>query len=149
MQLCCLIEVSKENLMTKMKVEYKGDLHTECTHESGAKITTDAPKDNMGKGEAFSPTDLFAISLASCMVTLMGISAHKLGLDLKGMTAEVEKEMVAHPVRRVGKVIVRFRSSLSPNQQVREKLERAALECPVHQSIHPDIKLECDFVWGL
>lgn len=149
MQFCCLMEISKENSMTKMKVLYMGDLHTECTHESGAKITTDAPKDNMGKGEAFSPTDLFAISLASCMVTLMGIHARKLGVDLKGMTAEVDKEMVVSPLRRIGKVIVRFRSTLSPNEQVREKLERAALDCPVHHSLHPDIKLEFDFVWGL
>ncbi|PIS02788.1 MAG: osmotically inducible protein OsmC [Chlamydiae bacterium CG10_big_fil_rev_8_21_14_0_10_42_34] len=135
--------------MTKMKVFYLGDLHTECTHESGAKIATDAPKDNMGKGEAFSPTDLFAASLATCMVTLMGIMARKLQVELKGLTAEVEKEMTTTGPRRLGKVIVRIRSELSPNSQVREKLEKAALDCPVGLSLHPDVIVEVDFVWGL
>ena len=135
--------------MTKMKARYLGDLHTECVHESGARIETDAPKDNEGKGMAFSPTDLFAASLATCMLTLMGIHARKVGVDLKGASAEVEKEMVNAPHRRIGKLIVRIRSSLSPNAQVREKLEKAALECPVHHSLHPDIKVEVDFVWGL
>ena len=132
-----------------MKVFYLGDLHTECTHESGAKIATDAPKDNMGKGEAFSPTDLFAASLATCMVTLMGIMARKLQVELKGLTAEVEKEMTTTGPRRLGKVIVRIRSELSPNSQVREKLEKAALDCPVGLSLHPDVIVEVDFVWGL
>jgi putative redox protein len=135
--------------MTKMKIRYLGDLRTECSHESGAKIVTDAPKDNMGKGEAFSPTDLFAASLATCMVTLMGIAARKLAVDLKGMSAEVEKEMVATGSRRIGKIIVRIRCSLSPNQQVQEKLEKAAIGCPVALSLHPDVKVEADFVWGL
>ena len=106
--------------MTKMKVVYVGDLHTECTHESGAKIETDAPKDNMGKGQAFSPTDLFAASLATCMLTLMGIASRKLGVELKGATAEVEKEMVTEPKRRLGKIIVRIRSSLVPDAQIRK-----------------------------
>ena len=135
--------------MTKMKVLYLGDLHTECTHESGAKIQTDAPKDNMGKGESFSPTDLFALSLGSCMVTLMAMQGKKLGVDLKGMTAEVEKEMAVSGSRRIGKIRVRIRSQELPNPLAREKLERAALDCPVHHSLHPDIKVEIDFVWGL
>ncbi len=135
--------------MTKMKLMYQGDLHTECTHESGTKIGTDAPKDNMGKGELFSPTDLFAASLATCMMTLMGIAAKKLGIELKGMSGEVEKEMAAGPVRRIGKIIIRMRSSLSLNEAQREKLEYAALNCPVKHSLHPDIKVEVDFVWGL
>lgn len=136
--------------MTKMKVVYQGDLHTECTHlESGMKIATDAPKDNMGRGETFSPTDLFAASLGTCMVTLMGIAARKLAVDLKGLTAEVEKEMSTAGARRIGKIIVRIRSSISPNQQIREKLEHAAITCPVHHSLHPDVKVEVDFVWGL
>lgn len=135
--------------MTKMKVLYLGDLHTECTHESGAKIETDAPKDNQGKGEAFSPTDLFAVSLASCMVTLMGIYARKIAVDLKGTTAEVEKEMSVAGARRIGKIIVRIRCPILPNPQAREKLEKAALDCPVQMSLHPDIKVEVDFVWGL
>lgn len=131
-----------------MKAIYLGDLHTECTHSSGAKIETDAPKDNQGRGEAFSPTDLFAASLATCMLTLMGIAARKVGVELKGTSADVEKEMALSP-RRIGKLVVRFRCPVAPNPEIRAKLERAALECPVHQSLHPDIKVEVDFVWGL
>lgn len=135
--------------MTKMKVLYLGDLHTECTHESGAKIETDAPKDNMGKGEAFSPTDLFALSLGSCMMTIMAMAAKKLGIELKGATAEVEKEMSTAGQRKIGKIIVRIRSAVLPNPLAREKMEKAALDCPVHHSLHPDVKVEVDFVWGL
>jgi putative redox protein len=136
--------------MTKMKVQYLGDLRTECTHlESSTKILTDAPKDNEGKGMAFSPTDLLAVSVASCMITLMGIAAKKVGFDLAETTAEVEKEMVTAPVRRVGKLIIRIRCPHLPSPQIREKLEQAALHCPVHASLHPDVKQEIDFVWGL
>ena len=135
--------------MTKIKIQYLGDLSTECTHESGAKIVTEAPKDIGGKGTAFSPTDLMAASVATCMVTLMGIHAKKLGFSIEGTTAEVEKEMIAAPVRRVGKLIIRIRCPHSPSPQIREKLEKAALECPVHQSIHLDVRQEIDFVWGI
>lgn len=134
--------------MGQMKVRYLGDLRTECTHLSGAKVITDAPKDNQGKGEAFSPTDLLAVSVASCMITLMGIAGRSLGVDLEGTTAEVEKEMAGGP-RRVAKLIVRIRSPHLPHATAKEKLEKAALECPVKQSLHPDIRLEVDFVWGL
>lgn len=132
-----------------MKILYKGDLRTESVHESGAVIVTDAPKDNMGKGEAFSPTDLLALSLGTCMMTLMGIASRKVGVELKGMTAEVAKEMAHEGPRRIGKIVVRIRSGVSPDSLVREKLEKAALECPVKLSLHPDIRLEIDFVWGL
>jgi len=136
--------------MVKIKVEYLGNLRTECTHlESGAKIITDAPKDNEGKGEAFSPTDLLAASLASCMLTLMGIAARKHGFDFSEASAEVEKQMTAVPTRRIGKVIVRIRCPHLPSPQIREKLEQAALQCPVHTSLHPDVLKEVDFVWGL
>lgn len=134
--------------MTKIKVIYKGDLRTEAFHESGSIVETDAPKDNQGKGERFSPTDLFALSLASCMLTLMGIGARKLAIDLKGATAEVEKEMASSP-RKIGKLVVRIRSSQNPPAEARAKLEEMALTCPVHASLHPSIKLEIDFVWGL
>ena len=133
-----------------MKVQYLGDLRTECTHlESGVKILTDAPKDNEGKGMAFSPTDLLAVSVASCMITIMGIAAKKVGFDFSEATAEVEKEMVSAPKRRVGKLIIRIRCPHLPSPQIREKLEQAAIQCPVHASLHPDIKQEIDFVWGL
>lgn len=120
-----------------------------CTHPSGAIIETDAPKDIQGKGEEFSPTDLFAVSVGSCMLTLMSIRANQLGIELKGMTAEVEKQMAAAPKRKVGKIIIRIRSSYSPDQSTQSKLEQAAIDCPVHLSLHPDVKIELDFIWGL
>ncbi|MDE3045684.1 MAG: OsmC family protein [Verrucomicrobiota bacterium] len=135
--------------MTKTIFTYQGELRTVCRHESGVELVTDAPKDNQGKGESFSPTDLVAVALASCMLTLMGIAARKLGIDLKGMTAEAEKEMAAHPSRRIGKLVVRIRCPLALSPEQRAKLEQAALTCPVHASLHPDIKQEIDFVWGL
>lgn len=143
MQLYCLI-----GFMTHAKILYLGDLRTTCTHESGVQIQTDAPKDNQGRGEGFSPTDLVGVSLGSCMITCMAIEARKLGLELKGSTVEVEKEMALSP-RRIGRVIIRIRSPLLPNPLAREKLEQAAVRCPVHHSLHPDIKIEVDFIWGL
>lgn len=135
--------------MTKIKVVYTGDYRTASTHPSGAQIETEAPKDNHGKGEAFSPGDLIAASLGSCVLTMIGIAGRKLGLDLKGITAEVDKEMVSVPHRMIGKLVIRVRCSQPFDSQVREKLEKAAIECPVHRSLHPDIKCEFDFVWGL
>jgi putative redox protein len=135
--------------MVKMKVVYKGNLHTECTNEFGAKIETDAPKEYQGKGELFSPTDLFAASLATCMLTSMGMAAVKMGIDLKGTTADAEKEMVTAPHRHIGKITVQIRSALSPNSMEREKLEKAARECVVHRALHPDIRVEVGFIWGL
>ena len=137
--------------MTKIKISYVSDFKTECVHEdSGAKIPTEAPRDvDIHGGNVFSPTDLLAASLGSCMLTLMGMAAKKLGVDLHGSTAEIEKEMVSVPQRRIGRFIVRIRSFPSPIDSVRLKLEKAALDCPVFLSLHPDIKKEIDFVWGL
>jgi len=137
--------------MTKIKISYKGHLKTECIHlESGAKILTAPPRDIETQGGTdFSPTDLLAASLGSCMITLMAMAARKIAFDLKECVAEVEKEMVSVPHRRVGRFIVRIRSSQSPQEQIRVKLEKAALDCPVFLSLHPDIKKEIDFIWGL
>jgi putative redox protein len=135
--------------MVKMKIAYLGDLRTECTHESGKVLITDAPKDNHGKGEAFSPTDLVAVSLGSCMMTLMGIYAKKFSVDLKGASMEVEKEMASAPQRRIARLVVRFRFSEYVAPEIQKKLEEAALNCPVHHSLHPEIKQEIDFVWGV
>lgn len=137
--------------MTKIKISYAGDFKTDCVHEpSGAKIPTDAPRDiDIHGGNAFSPTDLLAASLGSCMLTLMGMTAKKIGVDLHGAVAEVEKEMASAPQRRVGRLIVRIRFSQSLADPVRLQLEKAALNCPVFLSLHPDIKKEVDFVWGL
>lgn len=135
--------------MVKMKSRYLSDFQTECVHESGAVIMTDAPKDIGGEGKNFSPTDLFAVGLASCMITTMVMAAKKLGVDLAGATIEVDKEMSTSAPRRIAKLIVRFRCSKEPGTTIREKLEQAARDCPVHHSLHPDTRIEADFVWGL
>lgn len=135
--------------MTKLDIEYLGQLHTRCSHqESGAIIETDAPKDNNGLGEAFSPTDLFAVSLGSCMITVMGIAAKHMGVDLSDLDATVEKEMVTSPVRRVGKITVHIACATEFEPKIQKNLERAALSCPVHHSLHPDIELDISFAWG-
>ncbi|TVR84147.1 MAG: OsmC family peroxiredoxin [Saprospirales bacterium] len=129
-------------------VTYVGDLRTEAQHlRSGTRIISDAPVDNQGKGEAFSPTDLLSTSLASCMLTIMGIKARDLNLNIDGSEAEVEKIMASDP-RRVAEI----RISLKMNHQgiiAKEQkiLERAGLNCPVLLSLHPDIVKEIDFKW--
>jgi len=110
-------------------------------------IETDAPKDNEGRGEAFSPTDLFATSLGSCMLTLMGIAARKKGIVLEGLYAEVEKVMVTQPTRRVGKVIVKIFCDTPSEPELKNLLELAAHSCPVSASLHPDIQQEISFHW--
>ena len=134
--------------MTTIKIEYLGDLHTQCQHESnGAKIETDAPKDNEGKGEEFSPTDLLATSLGSCMLTIMGIAAKKRSITLKNLHANVEKVMVAQPKRRVGKVLVNIFCSSILEPEMQDILESAARACPVSASLHPEIEQEIKFHW--
>lgn len=129
-------------------VQYLGDLRTEATHLlSGNKIITDAPLDNQGQGAAFSPTDLCATSLASCMLTLMGISARNHGLNIEGAHATVNKIMAANP-RRIARIELTI--TLPPNNftEVQKKiLETAARTCPVHFSIHADIEEILEFVW--
>lgn len=127
------------------KVVYLGDLRTECEHlQSGTKILTDAPLDNQGKGEAFSPTDTVATALASCMLTIIGIKARDHELDVKGTTAEVTKTMAADP-RRISAIKVVFNFPQSYDNKGKKILERAAKTCPVLYSIHPDIELEIAF----
>jgi putative redox protein len=132
--------------MVKVEIVYEGDLHCRLTHgPSGDEIQTDAPVDNMGKGEAFSPTDLMASSLGACMMTVMGIMAKRQGLDLAGSKVEVIKEMVSAPVRRIGKITVNFQMAKGIPQDKREILERAAHACPVHKSLHPDVETPITF----
>ncbi len=129
-----------------MDIFYEGDLRCRLTHRSsGAQVETDAPKDNMGKGESFSPTDLVASALGSCMLTIMGIYAKRHNLDLKGTSGEVIKEMVQEPVRRIGKLTVTFKMAAGLDAAQRAALERAALTCPVHKSLHPDIQIPVSF----
>jgi putative redox protein len=135
--------------MVMTTIEYQGDLHCEAKHgPSGSTIETDAPLDNQGKGEAFSPTDLLAAALGTCMLTVMGIAARGRGHDLSGASATVEKGMTAAPARRIGKLAVRIHIPVDPGEKGREVLERAALTCPVHKSLHPDIAMPIRFIWG-
>ena len=132
--------------MVKIDITYEGDLHCRLVHgPSGDEIQTDAPVDNMGKGQVFSPTDLLAASLGSCMMTIMGIAAKRQGIELKGTTIHVEKEMVTAPVRMVGKITVVFTMCKGIPKDKREILERAAHACPVHKSLHPDVQAPITF----
>jgi putative redox protein len=129
-----------------ISAEYKGDLRTEARHlRSGNTIITDAPTDNNGKGMAFSPTDLVCSALGSCMMTLMGILANREGIDLNGMTWEVEKIMAANP-RKIAEVRIAFaHPNLIATDVQKEKLRRAALTCPVALSLHDSIKQDVTF----
>ena len=130
------------------KVLYTGDLHTEATHlRSGDRLVTDAPVDNQGKGEAFSPTDLVAAALGTCILTIMGIAARNHQIDMEGATAEVNKVMASDP-RRIARLEVKI--TMPPkNYSAKEKiiLERAAHHCPVKNSLHPDLEEHIEMLW--
>lgn len=133
--------------MATSKVTYLGELRTSSMHiQSGSEIISDAPVDNNGKGEAFSPTDTVANGLASCMFTVMGIKAQDLGLDFSGSTAEVTKVMAAEP-RRISEIHIVFHMKLAADEKTKTILERTGMTCPVHYSLHPDIKREIVFNW--
>ncbi len=135
--------------MTTSEVIYIGDLRTESVHlQSGTKIVTDAPKDNHGKGEAFSPTDMVANSLATCMLSIMGIASKKEGITpILNTKAEVTKVMYAEP-RRIGEIHVKITfPSLKFTDKEKKIYENAALTCPVAKSLHPDIKQQVLFIW--
>jgi uncharacterized OsmC-like protein len=129
-------------------VEYEGQLRTVCTHlRSGNDFETDAPVDNNGKGERFSPTDLLATSLATCMITVMGIKARTMGFDLNGVKIEVEKIMKSDP-RRVGGINLFFHipdSLKNIEEKTKQILKHTGNTCPVQQSIHPDIEVNVDW----
>lgn len=130
------------------KVIYTGSLRTEAEHlKSGAKIITDAPTDNHGKGEAFSPTDSVATGLASCMLTVMGIKAEELEVNLKGTTAEVTKTMAANP-RRISRVEIMINFPETYSEKMRKILENTARTCPVMQSLHPDMEKLISFKYS-
>lgn len=133
--------------MPTIEGKYKGSLRTEAVHvKSGNRIITDAPVDNQGKGEAFSPTDLVCAALGSCMMTVMGIVAEREAIPLEGLKLETTKQMVAEP-RRISRIDIRFSWENPPalsNGQL-QKLKKAALTCPVAVSLHPDIVQEVHF----
>ena len=129
------------------KVTYLGDLRTSSIHiQSGTEILSDAPLDNNGKGEAFSPTDTVANGLATCMMTIMGIKARDLQIDLEGTTAEVVKIMNAEP-RRIGAIEIVFQMQGTDDLKSKTILERAAMTCPVFLSLHPDVEKRITFNW--
>lgn len=135
--------------MVQINIAYQGQLRCEAEHQpSKTKIYTDAPADNNGKGESFSPTDLVATALGACMLTVMGIAAEKLKLDLSGAKVTVEKEMVQNPVRRIGKLTVVLNLPNRFDDITKKKLESIALSCPVHKSLHPDVAMPIKFVWN-
>jgi putative redox protein len=134
--------------MSTAKVTYLGNLRTECEHlKSGATFITDAPTDNNGKGEAFSPTDTVATGLASCMITMMGIKAGTLDISLDGTTASVTKTMAANP-RRISRIDVEIVMPPNLSEKFQKILENTARTCPVWYSLHPDIEKVIVFNWG-
>jgi putative redox protein len=141
------LHASRE-MMVAIQMEYEGDLHCRSVHgPSGTALSTDAPKDNQGRGESFSPTDLVATALGTCMLTTMGILARTLGIDIAGATATVEKEM-SPPPRRVQRLTVRIQVPKAPGPEDQQKLERAAHTCPVMRSLNPDVEAPVEFTWG-
>lgn len=133
--------------MATSKVTYLGELRTSSIHlQSGTEIISDAPVDNNGKGEAFSPTDFVANALASCMFTVMGIKANSMDIDFSGSTAEVTKVMGTEP-RRITEIHITFTMNLDADEKTKTILEKTGMTCPVHFSLHPDIKKEIVFNW--
>jgi uncharacterized OsmC-like protein len=134
--------------MVKIEIEYTGSLRCSALHTpSQTRLITDAPVDNHGKGESFSPTDLVATALGTCMATLMGIFAERHAIDLAGMKITVVKEMTTKPPRRIGRLATEISVPLPRSLPEREALEKAALTCPVHHSLHPDIEKPVTFRW--
>ncbi|MBS0605753.1 MAG: OsmC family protein [Verrucomicrobia bacterium] len=135
--------------MAEIEIWYEGDLSTRCVHkENGSEITTDAPKDNQGLGRVFSPTDLLAAALGSCVLTLMGIIARKRNIDIKGTKLTVVKEMQSAPFRRIGRLSVQVYCPYTFSPEITDQLIKAAQTCPVKHSLHPDIQQELIFHWG-
>ena len=135
--------------MITSSIRYEGSLHTKAVHvRSGNAIETDAPVDNQGKGEAFSPTDLLATSLASCALTTMGIVGNKNNINIDGASAEIIKHMASDP-RRVSKIemIIQMPTDKSYTESEKELMERTALTCPVAKSLHPDLMQAIEVKW--
>ena len=134
--------------MVKIKVVYDGCKKCTAVHQEGVSLRTDAPKDIGGDASAFSPTDLVAAALASCILTTMGMFADRHGIDLSGSEVEVHKEMVSEPLRRIGSLKTRVRMPAGKvTGEMRKTLERIAETCPVHRSLHPDLKIPIEFVY--
>ena|SRR5436309_1980011 len=134
--------------MVKIEIEHSGGLHSEAVHtQSGTRLQTDAPLDNGGKGESFSPTDLVATALGTCMTTTMDLYAKRHGFNIDGTRAVVLKHMKSRPVRQIGKLEVVVEVPLSENHPQRKNLEQVALNCPVLKSLNPDMEIPVSFSW--
>ncbi len=134
--------------MVNIDIQYNGQLRCRVEHApSASQIFTDAPVDNHGKGENFSPTDLMASALGTCMATIMGIVAERKQIDLTGLQLSVEKSMSADLPRRISRLKVEIRVPRTVKQEDRQILKNAALSCPVHQSLHEDIEVPIDWVY--
>ena len=135
-------------MSVKISCEYLGNLRVRATHgPSGTVLITDAPVDNQGKGESFSPTDLTATSLATCIMTILGIQAKGLNLDFRGLRVEVEKHMTAQSPRRIAKLEAMIQMPAGIAEELHDRLIRAANACPVKQSLHPDIEIVLVWNW--
>ena len=138
--------ILNKTIMTS-KVFYQGNLRTKCVHlKSGNEIITDAPVDNFGKGEAFSPTDIVATALASCMVTVMAIKADQLNIDFKKINADVEKIMSSNP-RRISEIKIKINLPVKISKKDKTIIERAGDNCPIHNSLNPKVKRTIKYNW--
>jgi putative redox protein len=136
-------------MAVEIEIVYEGRLYCGAVHgPSGATLRTTAPVDNGGTGDKFSPTDLVATALGTCMLTIMGIASDRIGIELTGTKVKVIKEMAAAPVRRIGRlaVTITLPSGLALSEKDRTILEDAARLCPVKQSLHPDVKVDTEFI---
>lgn len=134
--------------MVPIAISYLGDLRCQAVHgPSGSTLVTDAPVDNQGKGETFSPTDLIATGLATCILTTMGIIAKRDGLDLSGSTVQVEKHMSTAAPRRIVRLVTAFHLPARLPVERRASLENAARACPVARSLHPDVSVDVSFTY--
>ena len=139
-------------MAVRIEIAYEGDLRCRSTHApSSTVIETDAPVDNQGKGASFSPTDLCATSLATCMVTTMGIVSRRMGWNIDGIALSVDKHMTAQPPRKIARLDVAFRVpkpvSAALDADAKKELQRVAEQCPVALSLHPDVQLRVSFDW--
>ena len=137
------------NTKVEIEITYEWDLRCVAVHgPSQTTLRSDAPKDNMGKGESFSPTDLVATALGTCMMTIMGIAARRMELDLTGARVKVGKEMALAPARRIARLTVEISVPRDVTPEQRRQLESAAHACPVSKSLHPDVEVPVTFRWG-
>lgn len=134
--------------MVEIRLSYEGDLHCSAVHmPSGSTLATDAPVDNNGRGESFSPTDLVATALAACMATVMGIVARRKEIPMEGLNVTVRKFMTEDQPRRIRRLELDLEMPLGANHPERKVFESAARGCPVHHSIHPDIEVVLNWQW--